>query len=221
MLELFKKDELAYAIGLLQTDGYNCKADPNKKKGKIGLDISYRDNDMIYNLEKIFKPICNVSIREDTKDTNFSKEFHYISLTIGNYDVRNFLTKYIPIGKKKNIIVPPDFVLEDKTLTKHYLRGYFDGDGSLGITSKNTPFISVCVVSDIIKDYILQNIFEVLNFKKNINRNKRDNIYNIVLFTKKAVTYASMLYDNENLCSQRKKGILEKMKEVLISTSKS
>jgi len=173
----------SYMIGLFQTDGnmYEMK----RNRGKFSLSLSVKDEDIIYKLKKLIPYNSNISKR--FKKTNFKrvdKIYEYnieiISLSISSIYFRNFLLSCnIPYGKKSKIIDGP---INLKNFSEiNYIRGLFDGDGSLGFTKKGFPYIGFVTESENIKDYLLTFFSKITGkVKKKINRNKRDNIYIIV-----------------------------------------
>ena len=87
-----------------------------------------------------------------------------------------------------------------------------DGDGSLGITKQNYPFVSFVSESREIVDYILDFISDITgNDKKTLNRNKRDNIYNVMITREDAIKFCKIVYYDNCLSLNRK---YEKSKEV-------
>lgn len=148
------------------------------------------------------KEIVNVKRNSRTRNTNFKSNYNSCSLTIFDYEFRQAIKPYIPVGRKSNTISPP--VNLPGYSEKDYIRGLIDSDGSLGITSENKPFISLCTQSEKIKDFILNSIFQVTGSEKRLTRNIRDGIYNISIFNEDAVLYTKYLYENSELYLDRK-----------------
>lgn len=192
-------EHLSYIIGFLQGDGHNYKQSRNR--GKLSSEISMRDIDILNKIEVCLKGIY-IGRYERIRDTNFKDNYKSCLLTIFDLETRRYFSQFIPVGKKSKFICPPE---KESFFNKYaYIRGLTDADGSIGITSQNRPFWSLCTYSDPIKEFIVHNIKELLNFEKRINRNKRDNIYNIVLYDEDAVTYTKQLYTNATMSSDRK-----------------
>ena len=89
-------------------------------------------------------------------------------------------------------------------IISHYIRGLFDADGSIGISSLNRPFWSLCTSSEKIKELVVKDIHDKTGLEKRLNRNKRDNVYNIVIYDEDAVIYSKMLYDAATIYLDRK-----------------
>ena len=153
-------------------------------------------------IKVVLEEIAYVGESSRNRDTNFKANFSSSGLSICNLDIRQQLKQFIPVGRKAFTIMPP---VEMTDFCKYpYLRGLSDADGSIGITSANRIFWSLCTSSEYIKDFILNDIKSTLNFDKRLNRNKRDNVYNITLFDEDAVEYTKLLYDNATIYLDRK-----------------
>jgi len=201
-------EHISYLVGFLQGDGSNYEQSRNR--GKISTELSIRDSDILDQIEKLFNDIYS-SRRKRTRDTNFKKDYSSDCLTIYNIKTRRFLSKFIPAGKKCKTIKPPE--AEDFFEKRHYIRGLTDADGSIGITSNNRPFWSLCTSSESVKSFFLKDIIETLNFDKRLNRNKRDNVYNIILYDEDAIEYLKRIYNNASIFSKRKHKLF---KEVIL-----
>jgi len=207
MLSKLTPEQKYYLIGFLQGDGNHYESTRNR--GKICIEISKRDEDILYKFESFLSPIwnCNFGGRErDIELNGYSYEGNeFVNLTIYSLSFRKELKPYVPVGKKSKILIPP---CDNSQLdvVKHYLRGYMDADGSIGVTKQipTIPFISFTVSSEEVKEFIIENIFLVLGVEKRLNRNHRDNLYNIVLYREDAIEYAKYLYDSSVLYLDRK-----------------
>jgi len=186
----------SYLIGLMQGDGHMYTTTRNR--GSLRYEISIRDKDIVYKLEKLLvKFHTHVSYR--TRDTNFKKDYHSISFVIHNLAFRKWLNTYVPYGRKSDVVKPPKNVI-----TKDYIRGLTDADGSIGLTKGGRCFWSLCTQSETVKRYVINHINSLLNLDKRNNKNKRDNIYNIVLYDENAQDYTNFLYHNSELYLDRK-----------------
>lgn len=200
-MEVFDMDkDFSYFYGIMQTDG--SLYETTRNRGKLVLEISERDSDLIYLLDKIIDEKHTISRRE--RVTNFSNNEikKYISIRYCGLSFRDKIKSFgFPVGEKSSIIEPPNKSFNEVD----YVRGLIDGDGSLGITSKNIPFVSFVTASEKLKDFYIDFLFRVTNKKKNINRNKRDNIYNIMITKEDAQKVVSILYYNDCNAMKRKK----------------
>lgn len=186
----------SYLYGLLITDGNLSLSTRNR--GKVQLEVSIKDKDII---EKLYNNIPNSSIIQRERDTNFSNNYHSIIW----YNSRlEFRTQLINWG----------FPIENKTLTanvpkveyseKDFWRGVIDGDGSLGYINDGSPFISLVTKSEFLKEAYLLFLFNNFQIRKNINRNVRDEAFNIILKNEDALNASKLLYENNTISINRK-----------------
>lgn len=190
-----KNPKHSYIIGFLQTDGnYYCQS---RNRGRISLEIKFEDIDILNKIKDELN--CKSFIKIRTRNTNFVKNFKSCALSIYGLDMRTELSKYIPIGKKSDIIDIPDEVLE-----VDYWRGIIDGDGSLGLTNKGIPFLSLATKSFCLSNSFKKFVYKYTNYQMQSGRNNRDNIYNLILTKEKAQIISNMLYYDGCLCLERK-----------------
>lgn len=186
----------SYIYGLLLADGSLNLQERNR--GKISLEIQESDKDLVF---KLFQLIPGSTIRERVRNTNFKEEYHSIIFSNSKRDFREKLIKQgFPTKNKTDNAVPP--VL--KYFEKDFWRGVLDGDGSLGFTSDNKPFVSLVTKSEKLKNAYLDFLFKNYNIIKNISRNKRDNVYNIVVLGEDAVKLSKELWIDSELYLNRK-----------------
>jgi len=194
--------DTSYLIGLFQSDGNMYKGKGNK--GKASIEISVKDEDIIHKIKEIIP--YNYGIRKRSRNI-VMKEKEYlhesINITVCNMEFRNFLEiNGVPYGKKSRTIDVPK---SENLLKIDYIRGLFDGDGSLGFTKKGFPFIGFVTESEKIKDFLLEFFSEITRKpKKESNRNNRDNLYNILLSKEDAVIFCEKVYYENCLSLNRK-----------------
>jgi len=211
---LFKLSDpfYCYLFGFLQADG-SYEEDPGKRggirRGRVRIELSHVDVGLLKAIQQLL-PV-NSSLRARVRDTNFKKNYKSSILSISNIIFREKVKKLglLP-GKKSLTAKPPHPISNDNH--KNYLRGLIDGDGSLGITSLNRCFISLNTSSDFIKEYYVNYIHEKIGKEKTVNRNSRDNTYNIVVFDEDAQKLTKSIYPPGCFALNRKK---EKAKMVL------
>lgn len=197
MLNKLSIEDKSYLIGLFQGDASLYMNTGNR--GKLTYEISFEDKDIILKINNLLKSYVNISIFRRTRNTNFKNNYQSIGLNIYDLEFRNQIKKYVNYGKKSDNIKHFDDL--DKI---NYIRGLTDADGSMGVTFGNRCFWCLCTKSEYIKEFIVLDVYRTLNKKMIINRNKRDNIYNITLYDEYAQEYTNRLYSNANLFIDRK-----------------
>lgn len=182
----------SYIFGLLVTDG-SLYLSKKGNKGKVILEVNNKDSDIIY---KLYNIIPNSSVRQRIRNTNFKNNYKTEIFSNSRKEFREFLIlNGFQVFKKSENVGPPNSTYNEI----HFWRGIIDGDGSIGITSKNIPFISFVTISENLKNNYVKFIEKTLNRKIKTTRNKRDNAYNIMISRKDAIILAKILYiDNNN-----------------------
>lgn len=182
----------SYIFGLLVTDG-SLYLSKKGSKGRVTLEVNSKDSDIIY---KLYNIIPNSSVRQRIRNTNFKNNYKTKIFSNSRKEFREFLIlNGFPVFRKSENVGPPNSTYDEL----HFWGGVIDGDGSIGITSKNIPFISFVTVSENLKNSYIKFIEKTLNRKIKTTRNKRDNAYNIMISGKDAIILTKILYiDNNN-----------------------
>jgi hypothetical protein len=187
--DLLVLEEYAYFYGLLLADG-NIQRRGVYNKAQIRVELSARDEHILVELRDLLA-VYRAKIRRRTKDTNFKKEVSTVSLSISNTNLANELEVCgISSGKKAEYCDKPTVEFNERG----FFRGFFDGDGSLGLTRDGTPFISIVTKSEAMKNTILEFTYSLTRSRKNVKRNTRDNIYNLTWRNEDALAIADYLY---------------------------
>ena len=189
-------EEKSYIYGLLGTDGSLSLSERNR--GKITLEVNSKDNDII---EKLYHLIPNSTMRERTRNTNFKE--NYTTAIFSNYQLefrQEMIAFGLPITDKTNMIGPPI----QKYSKRDFWRGVIDGDGSLGFTGQGKPFVSLVTKSENLKVAYCNFLLEEFGIIKEISRNKRDNVYNIMVSNEEAQSLCRYLYNGAALYLDRK-----------------
>jgi len=135
-----KTEEQAYWLGFLYADGYVAK-DSNR------IELTIKDKEHVEKFAEFL--FLNKSVVKEKigriKERNFSGL--YYRLSIRNVQIHSDLIAKGCTPKKSLTLVFPKEDILPKELQNHFVRGYFDGDGSLGIYSnkgaKPTPQLSI------------------------------------------------------------------------------
>ena len=133
-LNFFNKidtEEKAYWLGFIYADGYVVEQ-KNKYAYRFGIELSIKDLNHLQKLANIFNRKLSIKIRSSQIcQSKEIKNFEMVNLTINNKTVWTDLQQNgISIRKTLN----PDltiFTKFEKKLLPHFIRGVFDGDGSI------------------------------------------------------------------------------------------
>jgi len=190
------KEEHAYIYGLLLADG-NLYLN-TRNRGRITLEISERDKDILY----VIQDIAEGQIHSRKRSTNFTngevKEFYNWANT--KIEFRHELMEYgFPIEDKCLECDVPNILYNEIG----FWRGYIDGNGSIGISAEGKGFVSVTIKSEKLKDAYVKFLLNKFGIDKNIHRNKRDDIYNIMVI-KDHMQVLNYLYKDATIYINRK-----------------
>lgn len=144
-------EEKAYWLGFLYADG-------SLSQNRLTINLAEED---ATHLDKFIKSIeftGNYKIK--VEDTNFKKESKKANLEVNSTLMIKDLSKFVPVGKKSDKITFPFEI--SKQLYKHFIRGYFDGDGYVIKTRKHIGFCGNLVFINQLRD-----IFETNDFATN------------------------------------------------------
>jgi DNA-binding transcriptional regulator WhiA len=182
----------AYFLGFLYADG-----SLNKEERQCSLRLHKKDKHILYELsEKIYG--------EDKPILEYGNNYDF---TISNIVMCKDLLKHGVINKKTFLIRLPKL---NNKLMRHFIRGYFDGDGSVHYNSKTNPCRTCSIISN--KEFILE-LHEYLKKYKILSKikqhQKSSNYYiNITRYDNINKLY-TFLYNNATIYLTRKKEIFD------------
>ncbi len=168
--EKIDTNEKAYWLGLLFADGYVRKRKQSNGKHKQGgiVGISLKNGDE-YLLEKLI-----IDLESTYKLTKQIKnEFLSYKLEVNSSKMADDLINLGCVPNKSLKLLPP--ILTDKFIC-HFIRGYFDGDGSIGRYDGRLKF-TLLGTNDLLT-WIL-NYFKSKGMKTDPKISKKKNIYSI------------------------------------------
>jgi hypothetical protein len=214
--EKIDNEEKAYWLGFLYADGYiNDKR--SEKSVEIGL--SSDDSKHVFLFSKCIK--SNYPIKERTTSPNYIKKngqkCKSTHIRIYNSKLVDDLIKLGCVNNKSWIIKFPNFL--NKKLEKHFVRGYFDGDGCIRKRGLNQYEVNIAGNKEFIEG--LKKCLEVNLIQKSyILVRKKDGLASLVVSNNKDCLslYRFMYADmNSNCYLSRKKEIYDKIENKEIS----
>ena len=120
--ESIDTEEKAYWLGFLYADGYNYEA-----KGEVKVALAGKDKDFLLKLRDTIYPNKDKPLYyKENSDLSTGYELNMSSARMSRH-----LAKQGCMQAKTFKIKFPYFI--DESLYRHFIRGYFDGDGSLSI----------------------------------------------------------------------------------------
>ncbi|MEV0777879.1 hypothetical protein [Streptomyces sp. NPDC050428] len=188
----------AYMFGFLQADGHLSSG--RGRKGRLTVELSVRDIEILREFQRLTP--YRSTIGERTRSTNFASAHHSAIWMLYALEARTILNDIgLPYGPKSARITPPrvEFSRRD------YLRGIIDADGSVGYTGQDLPFLSLTTASTAVGAYLCHYAKKVTGAQRQIKRNERDGVYNIVYVKEAAVELVAHLYYPGCLALERKR----------------
>ena len=189
-------EEKAYWLGFIYADGYI-----SFQQGKYTLEISLKGEDVghLYKFNSFMK-YKGDNVKLGNSSCN-GKHFTRCRWAITNKHLWNTLNNYGCVPKKSLILkFPEEEIFKDKSLIRHFLRGYFDGDGCLSINKKDQISCSVLGTKEFLEKY--------LNYCPDTEeiqiRKSKSKVYIFAYSTKRAVDFAEFLYSDSNVYLDRK-----------------
>lgn len=181
--------ESSYWAGFLAADGWI-----SSKSNLIGLELCATDDE---HLKKFCRFIGRQEIldyRERKSCFNYGKPyFRLASVKITNKKIKEDLDKNFNIIPKKTFIIKPPVI--DSIFWPHFIRGYVDGDGSIGFrkSSKKIRF-HVCSASKDLVDWMAIALGDYCG--ESLTILTINNLHTIATSGKKALKIFNKLYEN-------------------------
>ena len=187
---------MAYILGLLAADGY-VAVDENK----IALQLRSYDAEILFKIQAELQSERPVKIYTDSKGIEYAK------LSIWSKTLKDDLAVYNIVPQKTFKLRPPVFL--DKQYWISFIRGYFDGDGSIFISGNNVPGFSIIGASKEMITWIretLVNMYGVHNNKIYTEQSQNGTIiYKTVYYGNTCQQIYNILYkDSSSLFLKRK-----------------
>jgi hypothetical protein len=146
---IIDSEDKAYFLGLLYSDGCN-------NGSGFYITLQDRDNDILQKFKNF------INFNGELKFIKGKKEVNYYSLNVSSIKISKVL---FDIGCNINKTVNGKFpTIVPENLMNHFIRGIFDGDGSISIDKRNQLSFSLTGKTQIIRD-----IANILNDKCRLN----------------------------------------------------
>ena len=182
---------MAYIMGFLAADG-----NISKKGNRIQSQLSIKDKN---HLEMIQKEIGGCEVYEYSSNGYKSCGWHCYSAQI-----KNDLAKYGIIPHKTGTLKMP--IVLDKQYWKDFIRGYFDGDGSISATAQGLRW-QICSATDNVLQTIVDFFYKEYDIPKvkiQSQQRSQNTLYTIQYSTNATKKIFNILYTPNSLYLKRK-----------------
>ena len=188
-----ENSNMAWMLGFLASDGYI-----SKKDNEIGIGLARKDHDILEIIRNELK------LQTPVKDYVNNLGYDCSKLTWSCAEHKRDLAKYSIVPAKTSILEPP-LNLNPKYYID-YIRGYFDGDGSVSILQEHALRWQVCSATKPIIEFVINTLYNQYNIPKvNIQMQMRHNpLYYCQYSTNATKQIYKILYTPNSLYLPRK-----------------
>lgn len=191
---------MAYVLGMLASDGNVAKAE-----NQISITLDEKDTEV---LEKI---------RQELQISRPLKTFHrsdgaiQTKMVAFSSTMKKDLTHYSIVPAKTFILQPPELLKEEYYID--YIRGYFDGDGTIYICNDGSCGASIVGASKPMMEWIRKILAEKYNiictrlesFKRPYKTDEEHTFYRTAYYGAKIVELYKAFYHREDLIYMKRK----------------
>ena len=189
-------EEKAYWLGFIFADGYISSHIPDKKKTyKFELSLSLKDKSHLEKFNQFMRYNGN-NVKSDSFRCRWSVSNKHLWETLNSYGCTP--------RKSLTLKFPDESIFKDKSLIRHFIRGYFDGDGCITWSDKNQKKWCISILGT---ENILQKIQFYISFTNNrlFLNDPKNNITKVLqYFGSSAKTVLLWIYFDSNVYLDRK-----------------
>jgi len=163
ILDKIDTEEKAYFLGFFYADGYN-----NEPKTYIKIALAEEDKEILVKFQNLFKTDRPLSLETTNKKKNPKHQNVYV-FHVASTKISKRLKELGAPRAKTFIMKFPSTKQVPKHLIRHFIRGYFDGDGSCcRYFVKNETYAKyICSITSTLD--ILEEIQKILKKELNIH----------------------------------------------------
>ena len=129
-------EKKAYWLGFIYADGSVYKSKDNKSH-HLTIKLSSKDIEHLAKFKKDFELPHNIKIKNEN---SFGGGFESAMIRISSKEIVNDLINHGCIPNKTFVIQFPNI---DEKYYSHFIRGYFDGDGSISVNEDNNKQFTI------------------------------------------------------------------------------
>lgn len=200
VFDVIDTEEKAYWLGFIYADG-TISSSPliEEKKNDYQLEISLKLSDIehLKKIERLFK--YDNRVTSDTFRCRFIINSKHLWNTLNNYGCTP--------RKSLTLEFPDISIFTDKELVKHFMRGYFDGDGCVSWGNKEHTVITVQLLGtqSFLSSFLFNCPKEYWNLTLHHNHNnvkEETRFFNLASY--KAKRFLDFIYQDSNIYLDRK-----------------
>lgn len=206
--DVVNTEEKAYTLGMLYADGYN-----NTDRNSVVLSLKESDKEILENITALLQPTKPLQyIVTDKNKKGFKNSQNQYRLVIANKHISERLVE-LGCGKAKthNLVFPTEGQVP-KYLQRHFIRGYFDGDGS--VSGNKQKQISIVGTINFLKP-LQQILMSELDFSETALDQRHKDINNEIRSLRycginQCIKFRDWLYEGSTIFMKRKKEVFDR-----------
>lgn len=201
--ELIDNEEKAYWLGFIYGDGW-ISTNKKHRSDLMGLALQESDKYHIENFLYAIKSNHNIHTYK-YGEKGYNTESRYSRVLISSDKIVSDLKKYGMIPNKSNKIGKPKNI--DKKFLRHFIRGFFDADGSISLRKLANGKFHPGNVTFTKTPELLSFIEEISGFKWIWRQRKEDNAFCKTIIISKlqnSVDFLEYMYKDSTVYLQRK-----------------
>lgn len=194
-------EEKAYFLGWLFADGCN-----HIERSSVDLEINAKDDEILNKLLLLINSNQPIFYREKFTDKTKTKKNKYARISFYNRSISRQLYLYGCTNKKSLSLEFPSTSHIPEHLIRHFIRGYFDGDGGISFGKSENGYGSiydtetVTITSSLPFCAVLYTLIRDLG--PSITKYKK--IYRVILTSNEAYNFLKWIYQDSCIHLERK-----------------
>lgn len=196
--DVIDTEEKAYWLGFIYADGFIASKTKHQNK-KVGITLAIKDEEHLYKFRKAIEG--TMPIQNYLTSGGYTKDRPYCRIIISSPHMAEQLILKGVFEHKSLTLKFPTYDIVAKHLTAHFVRGYFDGDGSLKTDGVSTH---ICGTKEFLNDLMLEvGVKSKLYIKKELAERGVNNYY-ISLPMQASKIILNYMYKDANIYLDRK-----------------
>lgn len=193
--EKIDTEDKAYWLGFIYADGFiQSKRKHNSRK--MGISLAIKDRGHLVKLNECLE--SSVPVKEYVQTTGYSVGSTYCRVLYASEKLTDDLMRYGVFENKTDILdAPPDI---PKQYIKDFIRGYFDGDGSVWRSKSNNQCHISIVGTDALLTFIMNHLKDegVIERMYPLEKRKKHQTVSYFRFGGRIIAYKFLKYIYEN-----------------------
>lgn len=197
IFDVIDTEEKAYWLGFIWADG-NIKTPKNSSGYRLTITLQESDYEHLVKFNNFIghKNLNIKSHKANTKKFSWYADSKHLWNTLNSYGCTP--------NKSLTLTFPELSVFVDKSLVRHFIRGYFDGDGCLTFSTRKgyiVPSLSLLGTLDIVNNI---KMYSNLNEALVRTRHGKNDYYELKLDLSESKLFMEYLYEDCNIYLDRK-----------------